>query len=303
MVRKEHLSLIAKHSLRHGVRGGAGLVSIALTLLVGLFMAQCAVGPLESADKTIDFAVDRSRGKIDDNQRAAAKKEANQQLAKLAVGVMKLAIDPSDKQLEYWTEDKPAMVSVLLVLLFMAAPFFACLGGFNQTAGDIGSKGLRFLLFRTERSNIFWGRFLGTLAFTAVVNLVLFLILTVYLVAKIKIHPGGDMALWMLQGYLRMMIFVLPYVALCAWISAAQDSAFASLAIALVIAFFVPLFFGIASGMQEQVKYAQFLTPWGFKYWLLEPIGPKLFAGLGAMAGFTSLFLWLGHRTFNKRDL
>jgi len=54
MLRKAHLNLIARHSLRHGIRGGAGLVSIALTLLVGLFLAQCAVGPLESIDKRID---------------------------------------------------------------------------------------------------------------------------------------------------------------------------------------------------------------------------------------------------------
>ena len=57
MLRKAHLNLIAKHSLKHGIRGGAGLVSIALTLLIGLFLAQCAVGPLERVDKSVDYAL------------------------------------------------------------------------------------------------------------------------------------------------------------------------------------------------------------------------------------------------------
>ena len=302
MLRKAHLNLIAKHSLKHGIRGGAGLVSIALTLLIGLFLAQCAVGPLERVDKSVDYAADRTPG-IDNDQRDHAKQRANEQIVKIAVKGMEMAMDPSPDQLEYLTEDKPAMVSVMLVLLFLATPLFACLGGFNQTAGDIGSKGLRFLLFRTERANIFWGRFFGTLGFTALVNLLLFGILTIYMVAKLNVHPKGDMAMWMMQGYLRMMIFTLPYLALCAWISSAMDSAFGSLAISLLIAFFLPLFLGVAGSFEDAVKYAQFATPWGWKYWLLEPLGAKFFGGLAAMFGFSALFLYLGHRNFTRRDL
>ena len=303
MLRKAHLNLIARHSLKHGLRGGAGLVSIALTLMIGLLLSQCAVGPLESVDK-IDARAERAG--LDQDQRDYAKKQANKQLVTLAVQIMKWTTDPSDEQLEYLTEDKPAMISVLLVLLFFATPLFGCLGGFNQTAGDIGSKGLRFLLFRTERANIFWGRFLGTLAFTAAVNLLLFVILGLYMAAKIKVHPTGDMLLWMGQGYLRMMVFTLPYVALCAWISSAMESAFGALAISLLVAFFAPLLFGVIGGVMgagEQIQYLQLITPWGYKYWLLEPMGLKFFGGIAVMFGFSALFLWLGHRNFSRRDL
>ena len=100
-----------------------------------------------------------------------------------------------------------------------------------------------------------------------------------------------------------MMVFTLPYVCLCSWISAAVDSAFAALALALLLAFFAPLFLAIAANINDSAKYAQFITPWGFKYWLLEPVGAKLVGGIGAALGFSSLFLWLGHRTFTTRDL
>jgi ABC-type transport system involved in multi-copper enzyme maturation permease subunit len=298
MLRKEHLNLIARHSLKHGLRGGAGLVSIALTLLVGLFLAQCAVGPLERVERDIERTT-----RLDESQKGLVKQQANEQLVKLAVQGMEMAMDPSPEQLDYLTEDKPAIVSVLLVLLFLATPFFACLGGFNQTAGDIGSKGLRFLLFRTERANIFWGRFFGTLGFVALVNLLLFVILGIYMAAKIKVHPAGDMLMWMGQGYLRMMLFTLPYVALCAWISSVMDSAFGALAISLLIAFIAPMILGIAGSVESIIKNAQFITPWGWKYWLLEPPGLKFLGGTAAMLAFSALFLWLGHRNFTRRDL
>jgi hypothetical protein len=301
MLRKAHLNLIARHSLRHGIRGGAGLVSIALTLLIGLGLAQCAIGPLESVTKQVDKAI--SRENLGADEKAAVQDKLNREVVSVAGKAINWAIEPSESQLEYLVTDKPAMVSAIIVLLFFVTPFFACLGGFNQTSGDIATKGLRFLLIRTERPNIFIGRFLGTFAFAAFVNLLLFAILTIYMVAKLNVHPKGDMVMWMLQGYLRMMIFTLPYIALCAWISCAIDSSFGSLFLGLMAAYMIPLFIGQASSIEEAIGYGQYITPWGFKYWLLEPIGAKFIGGCAVMFGFTALFLWGGMRFFSKRDL
>jgi len=306
MIRQVHLKLIAAHSLRHAVRGGAGLVSIALTLLVGLGLAQCAIGPLEMVNKDLDRAekaMERDGQAISADQRAAAQEKLNAGVITAAGKAINWAIEPSDSQLEYLVKEKPAMVSALLVLLFLATPFFACLGGFNQTSGDIGSKGLRFLLLRTERPNIFIGRFIGTFLFSACVNLLLFLILAIYMAAKVKVHSPGDMFLWTMQGYVRMMIFTLPYIALCAWISSAIDSPFLSLFASLMLVYLIPIFIGIASSSESAISYGQYITPWGFKYWLLEPLGPKFFGGIAAMLGFTGLFMWMGLSGFGKRDL
>jgi ABC-2 type transport system permease protein len=307
MIRQAHLKLIGAHSLRHGIRGGAGLVSIALTLLVGLGLAQCAIGPLESINKGLDRAeqaMEEEHGKtISTEQRAIAQEKLNSQVIGVAGKAINWAIEPSESQLDYLVHEKPAMVSALLVLMFLATPFFACLGGFNQTSGDIGTKGLRFLLLRTERPNIFIGRFIGTFLFSAAVNLLLFAILALYMAAKVKVHSPGDMVMWTMQGYLRMMILTLPYIALCAWISSAIDSPFASLFISLMLVYMIPIFIGQAANLNEAIGYGQYVTPWGFKYWLLEPLGGKFFGGVAVMFGFTALFLKLGISGFGKRDL
>ena len=300
MIRSNHLKLIAQHSVRHGIRGGAGLMSILITLVLGLILASVVIMPLDALNQEMAQYGDR----LTPDQRAEVTATIHRKVAEIASGAIKWTMEPEPAQLEYLTRDKPAMISAILVLLFLVTPLLSCLGSFNQTSGDIATKGLRFLLIRTERPNIFLGRFIGTLLFTALVNLLLFSILAVYMAAKVKVHPAGDQALWLFQGYLRMMVFVLPYVAVCAWVSCAIDSSFGSLVISLLMVYFVPLFIGrAAAAISDSISYAQFITPWGYKYWLLEPLGGKLFGGIAIMLAFTGAFLFLGMRHFGKRDL
>lgn len=294
MLRPAHLNLIARHSVRHGIRGGAGLVSLFLTLVIGLYLASIVLRPLEMVDRFGDSS--------DADTEMVAK--VNRQVVSIAGKAINWVVEPTDEQFDYLTSEKPAMVSAILVLLFLATPFFACLAGFNQTSGDISTRGLRFLLIRTERANIFIGRFIGTYLFSALVNLALIAILSIYVAVKLKVHPPGDMVVWLLQGYLRIMVFSLPYIAVCAWVSCAIESAFGSLVIAWMLTYMFPLIIGQAANIESSLRYFQYATPWGYKYWLLQPgLSLQFLLGLVVMMAFTAVFLFFGMRYFAKRDL
>ena len=293
MLRKPHLRLIAGHSVRHGVRGGAGLVSLLLTLVLGLVMASVVIAPLEQTEKMA-----AGRG---DSAEVAAK--VNAQVITVTRKAIDWAVSPSEAELDYLTQDHPAVVSAILVLLFLVTPLLACLGGFNQTSGDIGTKGLRFLLIRTERPNIFVGRFIGTFLFGAVTFAGLFAILAIYMSLRVHVHPAGEMIAWLFQGYLRLIVFSLPYVALCAWVSCSIDSPFGSLVVALLIAYLLPLMITIGAGINDGVRYVQYVTPWGYKWWLLAPAGPELLGGMAIMVGFAAVFGAAGLKHFSARDL
>ncbi len=295
MLRGPHLKLIASHSVRHGIRGGAGLISLLLTLIVGLALASVVLQPLEELEKRAQ----EYGSELSDSDRAMLADQVNMAMSKAIDWV----IEPSPEQLNYLVNDHPAAVSAILLLLVVVTPLLSCLGGFNQLSGDIASKGLRFLLIRTERTNIFLGRFIGTFLFSACVYAALFLILALYMVVKIKLHSPGDMVLWLASGYLRILLLSLPYIAMCSLVSCAIDSSFGSLTISLLIAYLWPLMIKIASGTNEKVGYLQFLTPWGWKYWLFSPLGGRFFAGVGVMLVFTAVFTFLGHKHFSKRDL
>lgn len=316
MIRSQHLKLIASHSARHGIRGGAGLVSIFMTLVTGLMLSYCVVAPLEMMDATrseFDRQFEK-QSNLDPTMRAeiAAQKaeleaqmveRVNSEVKKIARKAIDWGVDPSEEQLKFLTDDHPALISAFLVLLMLFTPFLTCLSGFNQTSSDIDSKGLRFLLIRTERSNIFLGRLIGTYLFTMVVFGILFAILGLYFGLSVKVHEPGAMIAWLAQGYLRVMIFVLPYMALCAWVSCAISSSFGSLSIGLLVVYMYPVLIYLGTKIQPVIGYAQYVTPWGYKWWLLEPIGPKFLAGVGVMFAFTALITWLGHSYFGKRDL
>jgi ABC-type transport system involved in multi-copper enzyme maturation permease subunit len=295
MLRGPHLKLIASHSVRHGIRGGAGLIALLLTLVLGLSLANIVLSPLEG----IEQRAKEMGAELTDSDRALLADQVNAAMAKAIDWV----IEPSPEQLNYLTNEHPSAVSAILLLLCVVTPLLSCLGGFNQTSGDIASKGLRFLLIRTERTNIFFGRFIGTYLFSACVYLALFVILALYMVVKIKVHSPGEMVLWLASGYVRILLLSLPYIAMCALVSCAIDSAFGSLTISLLVAYLFPLMVKFASAQNEKVGYLQFLTPWGWKYWLFSPMGGRFFGGVAVMLAFTGIFLFLGNRYFSKRDL
>jgi ABC-type transport system involved in multi-copper enzyme maturation permease subunit len=270
-----------------------------MTLVMGLTLSTCVLSPLE----TIDQAESRYGHELSDSDRDRIHDKMTTEVMRLGGKAIEWAINPDENQADYLIREKPVTVSAILVLLMLVTPLLSCLAGFNQTAGDISTKGLRFLLIRTERPNIFIGRFLGTYVFSALTFLITFLILAIYMAIKVKVHGPGEMVAWLMQGYLRLMLLSLPYIALCAWISCAIDSSFGSLSISLLIAYFVPLLVGMGSKINHSVEYLAYITPWGFKYWLLEPLGPKFLGGVAAMLGFTALLFWAGLRHFSKRDL
>ena len=298
MLRRRHLELFARHSVRHGVRGGAGLIAIFATLLVGLVMASLVITPLEALDKQI-----QSHGELDSAQVQQVQEQTREDVMKVAKKAMGWAIGASDAQVDYLTTDKPALISAILILLMVVTPLFACLGAFNQTSGDNATRGLRFLLIRTERPNIFVGRFIGTLLFMAAVFALLFAVLGIYILAKIHVHPPGAMAAWLVGGYFRMLLFAMPYIAMCAWLSGAIDSPFGSLVLSLTVAYVWPLFVAIGAGQNHAFGYLGYLTPWSFKWWLFSERAWMVGVAAIVMLAFTALLVWFGLSRFKKRDL
>lgn len=283
MFRRDHIRLIAVHFLKHSMRGGAGLVFGFFGLVTGLLCAQIVLGSIEMVKST----------GVDPSEMIRAGEE-------LLRGYSSL---PSD-QISYLASTKPAVISAFLVLMFFVTPALGVLGSFNQLSGDIGSKGLRYLVQRTERTNLFFGRLIGAYLQTLIVFLFLFLIVGVYMIATLGMYPAIDVALWMASGYLRLAVLVLPYTALCAWLSAAIDVPFGTLALALLVIIFVPAVASIAGGINPGVgEFLGYLYPGGYKWMLLHPSPVQTLGVIGVMLAFTALFTWLGWRHFERRDL
>ena len=233
-LRGRHVGLIAKTHVRYSIRGGAGLIFLIISMLAGLMMAGIVISPVEDIQR-----MEKKAGGEGNTQ-----KVLDEVVHKVGIPAIKRFTSGDEEQAKYLALEKPALVSAFMVILMFFLPFLVSLGAFNQTAGDIGNRGLRYQLLRTERVNIFVGRFLGTAAFTFLVLGALMALVMLYLVIKAKFYPAGDVVLWMLRGYLAMVVYALPWIALCAWISTVIDSAFGSLVVAVLIVMFWPVLTG-----------------------------------------------------------
>jgi ABC-type Na+ efflux pump permease subunit len=299
-LRGAHLNLIARTHVKYSVRGGAGLVFLLITLFTGLGIGSCVIDPVESIKKGQQDFSDQTGRKVDN---ADTKRVVDEVVREVGMPLIKRFTGASDEQAKYLLVEKPALISAIMAVLMFFIPFLVSLGAFNQTSGDIGNRGLRYQLLRTERANIFLGRLLGTMLFTMLVLGIVMGILMLYLVFKAGFYPAGDVILWMIQGYIAMMIYALPWIAFCAWLSAAIDSPFGALVLIQLVVIMFPVLIWFGERIQPKAAYADYAIPWGYKYWLMHPNIGTYMAGVGAMLGFTALFTWLGLRLFQKRDL
>lgn len=287
---QEHVGLVAKNQARYSIRGGTGLIFAIVTLMTGLIIGAILIDPISSLEK-------EGVGK------AEISELADKVTTEIGRPVIKWATDASDAELDYWLTDNPGLVSAFLLIFAMFVPFLACLGAFNQLSGDIGSRGIRYLLLRTERINLFAGRFIGSYLFCLGVYLVLFLIMGLFFLLKIDFYDKGDVILWLLRGALVISIYTLPFIALSAWISCSIDSPFGSLSVALLLVGVTPLLLLVATKMYQPAGVLNYATPWFYRQWLFDPALTKVLAGVGIMISYTGLFLFLGARHFERRDL
>lgn len=289
------------------MRGGAGLVFLLLAVFFGLMVANLVLTPYE--------------------QLVAHSKESGQspnalvierQIVNFARPVIAWALRSDDAEgskaqyeegietqrwVSYLLDERPALLSAILLVLIFGMPLLIPFGAFNQTAGEIGNRGLRYLLQRTERANIYYGRLLATMALTVAVQALVIFTIALYLGFKVQIYGGMDIVIWSSLGFLALAVLSLPYVALCAWVSASFDSGLASLAIGNLVIGGVLLAAFLAGLAWEPAHYLDYLLPWGIQNHLLGPDFLTVVLTVAGCLGYTVVFAWLGARKFEKRDL
>ncbi len=316
-----HIWLISLHWSRHAVRSGAGLVYLLIALTFGLSVAQVVIMPVEQlmtmqVRQTGQRDLEAIRSTIIDVGRPVTRfvlglrsmeDLARESDAQARPGAANAPTAGDGGRLDPWTrfllEDRPALLSIIFLVLVFGMPFAISFLAFNQVTGDIQSHGLRYLLLRTERGNIYFGRFLGTAAFSTAVMAVIIATITLYLGLRVRIYPAAALAVWAVHGFLALALLMVPYIAVCSIVSVSVDSPFLSLVVAKLIIGGV-LLFAILGGLKwEAAKYVKYALPWGWQNHLLHPEPSHWLAAGVACLLYTVLFLMLGYARFETRDL
>jgi ABC-type transport system involved in multi-copper enzyme maturation permease subunit len=323
-----HMRLISLYWSRYAVRGGAGLVYLLVALTFGLLVAHILITPVEQlmvrqkrqtgqtdplAIKQLIIQVGRPVIQFVTGQKTM--REILQDSAAAPPGPM-IPMDNTsmigqeqedDTGFDPWTDfliqKRPALLSAIFLVLIFGMPFAISFLAFNQISGDVQSYGLRYLLLRTDRCNIYFGRFLGTVIFSTAVIAIIVATITFYLGVRTRIYPAGALAGWAVCGFLALSILMVPYIAVCSMISASVDSPFLSIVLAKVVIAGVLFLSVLGRFFWEPAKYFKYALPWGWQCHLLHP---ELLHWGGAVLlclTYTMAFLLLGYYRFVKRDL
>lgn len=314
-INARHLRLISRQAASNSIRSGTGLVFLLSTLLFGLLSAQMIIAPVEMMQAPRAHDPDASPSASVDDFLTFARPAVTWILGgKIeppsglpGLGPPPAPATPAEKARQRWVsyllDEKPALLSAILLVFIFGIPLLVPFVAFNQVSGDAQSRGLRYLLLRTERANIFFGRYLGTVAFSILVVAITLSLVTLYLGLRIAIYPAGPLFGWALRGFLAVVLLLLPYVALCALLSALIDSPFVSLLAAGLIIGGTPVLAWLASTKWPPAGNLQFLTPWGIQNYLLHPDPSHAVTAASGCLAYTAIFLFLGHLYFARRDL
>jgi hypothetical protein len=312
----KHLGILMRSHAKYAVRGGSGISFLLIVVVVGLTVAGFLVDPLDGFRKTMER---ESGGTVPRDKFIQKAIEDFSPIIGWWIDAKPVDEDSEDHvpgmpfqlgkqppEVEYLVKERPALLSLMFLILLALEPFMMAFGGFNQLSGDIANRGLRYLLLRTSRLNVVLARLVGTFLFSALTSLFTVGVIIGFLAVRYDLYPIGDLVTWGLYGWGALNLFSLPYLALCTWISTAVASPFAALALAqLGIGVPIVLIKYVKSlwSSRTDLEWLERLTPWGWKFDLFHPDFGKVGLAALVMFGFFAVFAFLGTRHFLRRDL
>lgn len=206
-------------------------------------------------------------------------------------------------------QERPATLAAYFVVATTLTPLFAMLASCDQTATDLGTRHIRFLIPRVGRDEIFVARLIGAALLMTVAQLLAGVAATIIALivqsgAGAAAGPGETARIVAYGAQVTgvLIVYSLPIVALMSLVSAAM----ASVGLALLVGLGGYAILGVALGMMPLegavAKIVSFLVPGGLKPYLLQPeLGPAL-AACGGALGYVALYSFLGWQVFRTRD-
>jgi len=199
--------------------------------------------------------------------------------------------------------EHPPTLSFYYVIAISSMPLFVLLAASNQTASDIGSQYLRFIIPRCTRMEIYVARFIGV---SIIVNCSYLLITIAAAILSAAIDP--DITLISLLGYalqisLSILFYSLPFIAFMALCSASLGSASLSALVGTTIYSILTLSISFVVFRWPDAAIASYIVPS-----VAKPLHLSLdFSDLIQSGIFSIVFIvfyaGLGWRVFSKRDI
>lgn len=232
---------------------------------------------------------------------------------------LKMFVTEDDAMLEALASI-PIVLLVVFKLTLRFLPLFIALMGFDQLAGEVGPKSIRYLIVRVKRSSIILGKLLSQATIFAMLLSICTLLMVI--VARV-LNPdfaAAQVALWTAKLIVSSMVLSLAYLALTALFSSLTRQSGIALVlnvIALFVIWSIALwgeFFRFPGETVDMASLAQFKSEswqayiryasvWHFGDDLLHPSWARALPAALVHVGYGLGFLGLAQLAMKKRDL
>jgi ABC-type transport system involved in multi-copper enzyme maturation permease subunit len=228
------------------------------------------------------------------------------------------------------TDDEEMLDSLLalpVVLLFVFkltlrfVPLLIALMGFDQMAGELGPKSIRFLVVRVKRTNLSLGKFFSQVTIFAALLAICTLLMVV--VAKLLNNDfaAKDVIIWTLRLLVSSFVLATAYLALTTLCSSIVKSGAVALVLNIMVLFgiwalaFVGESFAFPGTVtsdgnmlsllrtESWAAFLQYLSVWHYGQDLLHPSLARFAVAALVHLGFGLVFLGLAQLALHKRDL
>jgi len=200
-------------------------------------------------------------------------------------------------------QSRPPVLVALFALVLAFMPMLTIILAYNQTATDIETRHIRYLLFRSDRVSIYLGKSLGAwMLVTGCIGLVL-LLFGVFLGIRSSALEGIGGVVYLVGIWLTAAFYALPLVALLGLTSSVAGRARRSLSLVILLWFGIGVTSSLLGLVDERFELLAYLFPTTGRFELLiDNFGDKL-GIIVYLVAYTAIAGALGLWRFRRRDL
>ena len=195
--------------------------------------------------------------------------------------------------------ERPATLSLYLLIATSITPLFILLAANNQYSSDATRGAFRFILTRATRTELYLSRFIS-------VCLLVFICLFITLLwASIQTYINKEdemqtIIFYGLQTYILIIFYSLPFIAFMSAVSSFTRSAFGCLFAGMM---FYVLLIVISFLLRNDFSYASYFIPSGIKQTVIDVNTENLLKSIAVLLTYTLLYFGVGWFIFKRRDM
>ncbi len=244
--------------------------------------------------------------------------QATEALAKQKTQFLSFFFTDDEAMLDSLTQ-LPLVLLVVFKVTLRFVPLLIALMGFDQLAGDIGPKSIRFFVVRVKRDSLVLGKFLAQATIFALLLTVSTLLMVLVTKFIDQDFSMGDVAWWSLKLTVSSLVLALAYLGLTSLCSSLVKQGSVALVLNIILLFvvwFVALigeysrFPGEVAGnalaelrQESPLAYLRYTSVWHFGQDLLHPHWQRFVTAAIMHLGFALAFLGLSQFVIKQRDL